>query len=85
MSDDNNDGVVEALAGYAHNAWAGWMAWLFSVSIENDDGTVTIPVELVKRWKRQIDTPYVDLPKEEKGSDRAEAYKILFITDRELT
>lgn len=69
----------ELLAAYAHNAWAGWMRYLFSKSISNADGSVTIPPELVQRWQRQMNTAYADLPDEERESDRQEADKILSI------
>lgn len=63
----------EALAEYAHNAWAGWMKYLFEKSIQNADGTVTIPAWAVERWTRQMTTHYINLPEEEKKSDRTEA------------
>jgi len=69
--------VRESLANYAHEAWAGWMKYLFGKSIDLSSGAVVIPGKLVKRWKRQIATPYAELPESEKESDRAEADKIL--------
>jgi uncharacterized membrane protein YvbJ len=65
--------MKEDLANYAHDAWAGWMRYLFEKSTENTDGTVTIPKWAVDRWKRQMITPYIELPEEEKQSDREEA------------
>jgi len=73
------DTVREKLADYAHTAWAGWMAYLFEKSIQNADGTVTIPAWAVERWKRQINTSYAELPEDEKESDRREADIILQI------
>ena len=67
----------EALADYAHEAWSGWMEYLFSKSQPNADGTVTIPAPLVDRWLRQMITPYTALSEAEKQSDRAEADKML--------
>lgn len=67
------------LASYAHNAWAGWMKYMFFKSQANKDGTVTIPVELVERWKRQMNTIYKDLPETEKISDIEEARKMISI------
>lgn len=67
----------EALAAYAHNAWAGWMQYLFVKSEHNPDGTVTIPAWAVARWQRQATTPYADLPPGEQDSDRAEADRML--------
>lgn len=74
-----NEQLVEQLAEYAHDAWSGWMNYLFSKSIENSDGTVTVPKWAVDRWKRQMTTKYQDLPEDEKESDRKEARKILSI------
>jgi hypothetical protein len=69
----------EQLADYAHDAWSGWMEYLFEKSKENSDGSVTIPTELVKRWKRQLNTSYKDLSEKEKNSDRDEADKMIKI------
>jgi len=69
--------LIEALASYAHEAWSGWMRYLFKKSTENDDGTVTIPRWAVERWRRQMNTAYADLPESEKKSDRDEARKII--------
>ena len=40
---------------------------------------ITIPKELVDRWKRQLSTSYEELPEHEKESDRVEAKKIITI------
>ena len=69
--------VREALAGYAHCAWSGWMKYMFEKSTMSVDGTYTIPLDLCERWMRQMRTEYKDLPGEERASDRAEADKIL--------
>ena len=71
--------VTEKLAAYAHKAWSGWMDYLFEKSTLNTDGTVTIPVWAVERWKRQAKTPYAELPENEKESDRQEAEIMLEI------
>jgi len=69
----------EQLAELAHEQWAEWMKYLFGNSIEGEDGQVIIPASLVVRWKRQMNTPYADLPEKEKVSDRVEAEKVLNI------
>lgn len=71
--------VREKLAEYAHEAWSGWMKYLFENSTRNSDGTVTIPAWAVERWERQAQTPYVELPEGEKKSDLVEADRILRI------
>jgi hypothetical protein len=70
----------EPLAEYAHEAWSGWMQYVFEKA--NGvclNGTVIIPPWAVERWQRQINTPYADLPEDEKQSDRAEADKMLAV------
>lgn len=72
-------GLQEQVADYAHEAWSGWMRYLFEKSTRQDDGTVVIPASLVERWTRQMQTPYAELPESEKASDRKEARKIIYI------
>lgn len=67
----------EALAAYAHEAWAGWMQWLFQFGEQHADGTFTINADKVARWRRQMMTTYADLPESEKESDRKEADAML--------
>jgi hypothetical protein len=70
----------EALAAYAHEAWSGWMKYMFGKSSRGrTSGHVVIPADLVARWERQMTTPYADLPESEKESDRVEADKMLAI------
>lgn len=69
----------EALAAYAHEAWSGWMQYMFSKGTIHDDFTWTMPVSLLGRWQRQMRTAYADLPESEKESDRTEADKMLQI------
>lgn len=68
--------LMEQLADREHDSWARWMDYLFSKSTKNDDGSVTIPADLVKRWQRQVETPYADLSEREKESDRSEVRQI---------
>jgi hypothetical protein len=70
----------ERLADYAHAAWSGWMQYMFKKSTYHQ-GRVIIPVDLVERWTRQMNTPYAELPESEKESDRLEADRILEIVD----
>jgi hypothetical protein len=75
--------VREKLAWYAHNAWSGWMIYLFGKSRRNEDGSFTIPADLAERWWRQLKTDYEALPENEKESDRKEADIMLEIVKRE--
>lgn len=67
----------EPLAALAHTQWSGWMKYMFDKSRRNPGGSITIPAALVARWTRQMQTPYADLPDEERASDRREAEKVL--------
>jgi len=71
--------VREALADYAHEAWSGWMRYLFDKSIKLADGGVLVPPPAVARWQRQMETPYAQLPDHEKDSDLTEADRMLLI------
>jgi len=75
--------VREALAAYAHEAWSGWMRYMWSKSAPNADGSLTIPAWAVLRWERQMNTAYTDLPESERESDRKEADAILVIVAQE--
>lgn len=68
----------EALAEYAHEAWSGWMKYLFGKTEQTSCG-VKIPEWAVERWTRQMNIEYKDLPEEEKKSDREEADRMLKI------
>lgn len=70
---------IEELAEYAHSAWSGWMEYLFSKCTRAMGGDFIIPAEFVERWKRQASTPYLELPEDEKESDRKEALCIMEI------
>ena len=69
--------MLEKLASLQHEIWAHWMECLFKVSIQNEDGSITIPAENVTRWKRQKNTKYTDLTAEEQKSDIEQAIKII--------
>ena len=67
----------EEMAAEIHEAWSGWMRYLFSKCETRDDGSIVIPAESVARWSRQMVTPYADLSESEKDSDRAEVARCL--------
>lgn len=71
----------EKMAACVHESWSRWMKYLFEKSQDRQDGTAIIPAWAVQRWKRQMNTPYEDLPEREKDTDREEADKILEVLD----
>ena len=52
---------MEQWASEQHAIWSHWMQDLFSVCDKNEDGSVTIPVDKVAQWRRQMNTDYADL------------------------
>jgi hypothetical protein len=74
----------EQLAAYAHDAWSGWLRYMFTKCEPQSDGTLVIPAWAVKRWTRQLSTSYNSLPESEKDSDRTEANRMLAIVDPTL-
>lgn len=73
--------MIEKLADYSHEAWSGWMRYMFAQGTFANDGTWHMPKEKVERWTRQMNTPYQQLSESEKKSDRAEASKIVAIVE----
>jgi hypothetical protein len=69
----------DSLAAYAHEAWAGWMAYLFRFGATDKYGAFIINADKVERWRRQMQTPYAALSEAERESDRREADAILAI------
>lgn len=69
--------MVDRIAAIQHQIWSHWMKYLFDVSIQNEDGTVTIPASKVHRWKRQMNTQYDDLSDSEKASDIEQAERVV--------
>ena len=70
----------EQLAELSHEQWSGWMEYLFSLTapeLQAGRRCEVIPPDLVERWKRQMKTPYTQLPENEKESDRKEADKAI--------
>ena len=71
--------VREQLADYAHDAWSGWMKYMFEKMTINEDGTATMPKWAVDRWTFQMNKTYNELPEDMKESDRQEADRMIAI------
>ena len=71
--------VREQLAYYAHDAWSGWMKYMFKKMKINDDGTATMPKWAVDRWTFQMKKTYNELSDDMKESDRQEADRMITI------
>jgi len=68
----------EKIAKTQHDIWAHWMKYLFSCC-DVYNGIHVLNSNKVRRWKRQMETPYNELTEAEKESDREQADKILKI------
>lgn len=55
------NGYFDRLAAIEHQRWAHWQRHLHDQCTELDDGSLVIPAELIRRWDRQISTPYDNL------------------------
>ena len=78
--------VHQKLADYAHDAWSGWMKYMFDTlipyrpgTVQVEEGALIIPKWAVDRWTYQMNMTYNDLPESMKESDRQEADKIIAI------
>jgi hypothetical protein len=82
--------LIELLADKEHASWANWMRYLFSkcddwyeVDVHGKEiysGKI-IPLSLVERWQKQLETDYAELSEREKQSDRDEVAHILPIIE----
>ena len=70
LSNENIVLVKEKLSAIEHERWSHWQKYLHSKCIEQDDGSLVIPSELVARWARLMKLNYSDLSEDEKDSDR---------------
>lgn len=56
---------LEELAELEHEQWAHWTRYMLD----------NLTDENISRWRKQIETPYVELTEKEKESDRSWARK----------
>jgi hypothetical protein len=71
------DAIVDELASIEHERWSHWQRYVHSKGQRQADGSLVIPADLVRRWERQIDTPFAALSETEKESDREQVRKYL--------
>ena len=77
MKNNWKEEFIEKGSDLEHERWSSWQKYLHSLCVKNEDGTLTIPKERVKRWERQIATHYSELSEQEKEYDRIEVRKYL--------
>ena len=78
------DDRLEALADLEHQQWAHWTTYMLDAlyALTAGSGVDLEALPCVKRWRRQIDTPYAELSEKEKESDREWARKVLEVAER---
>lgn len=70
-------GLIEVLADIEHGRWSHWQSYLHEQAKRQPDGSLLLPADLVKKWDKQIITPYAALSDSEKESDREQVRKYL--------
>ena len=70
---------IEKLADKQHEIWADWMKYMFNCGTYDNKGNWVMPEEKVKRWQRQMVTPYSELSEKEKQSDRDQVDKFIHL------
>jgi len=67
------EGQIEKLAAIEHERWADWQRWCNS-EIRANANDIESPL---RRWDKQIETPYEQLSEREKDSDREQVRRYL--------
>ena len=68
---------MEELAAIEHERWAHWQRFMHDKGERLPDGSLVLPADLVRRWERQMSTPYAGLGEMEKESDREQVRRYL--------
>ena len=80
------------LAEHAHDRWAKWLAYMMRKAkqgpLYGSPGhylnSLLFPSVLLEQWKRQMETPYSELPLNEQTSDLKIADEILTVLNEAL-
>jgi hypothetical protein len=79
-----SESLLEELAAAEYERWSHWQRYVHARCVVNEDGSLTIPAELVARWSSQMSTAYADLSEAEKESDREQVRRYLPAIERVL-
>jgi hypothetical protein len=77
--------LIETLAAAEHDRWSHWQRYMHEQCRPSDDGSLTIPPNLVARWTKQMSAPYSELTEDEKESDREQVRRYIPIIESALT
>ena len=70
MSSEFLDELFEQFAAAEHERRSHWQRYLHGRARRNNDGSLTLPADLVRQWERLMQTPYSQLTEEERESNR---------------
>lgn len=73
MKDKELEEQIEELAAIEHERWADWQRWC-NGEIRANANDIESPL---RRWDKQIETPYEQLSEREKDSDREQVRRYL--------
>lgn len=76
--------IIEEFAELQHQIWSHWMKWMFKNGGQFHMGLWKMNPLKEQRWKRQMLTPYEELPEGEKDGDRATIREFLLPLVSEL-
>lgn len=68
---------IEKMADEVHQVWCNWMKYMFDQGHVNLEEKWIMPREKLLRWRRQMETPYLELSEAEKKSDRKLALRYI--------
>jgi hypothetical protein len=71
--------LKERLAEFMHKSWVSWMAHMFTNCNWENDGSVTVPDFVVRKWSKSMELLYEQLPESEKDVNKEEADQIIDI------
>ncbi len=71
--------MKERIAALIHKIWANWINYILSISIINEDGSITIPQEKAREWLVLSKKDFTELSEKDRSNSLRSADKILAI------
>ena len=71
--------MKEKIAALIHKIWANWINYILSISIVNEDGSITIPQEKAREWSVLSKKDFIELSEKDRSNSLRSADKILAI------
>lgn len=74
----------QQLADIEHQRWSHWQRYIHGLMGRKQDGWYVLDPEYVKRWERQIATPYEQLSEREQASDMEQVDRYWSLVEKAL-